>query len=90
MIWIFFSLVYGPMDISKVLLNWYLENKRDLPWRQTRDPYKIWLSEVILQQTRVIQGIDYYMAFLRRFPDLQSLAHASEDEVMQVWKGLGY
>jgi A/G-specific adenine glycosylase len=78
------------MQISESLLQWYQENKRPLPWRETRDPYKIWLSEVILQQTRVVQGMDYYHRFLAAFPDVQSLATASEQEVLKLWQGLGY
>lgn len=69
---------------------WYRQNGRDLPWRHTRDPYKIWVSEIILQQTRVAQGIAYYDRFLKRFPDVRSLAEAEEDEVMRLWQGLGY
>ena len=63
---------------------------RDLPWRRTRDPYCIWLSEVILQQTRVAQGMEYYLRFTERFPDVASLAAAPEDEVLKLWQGLGY
>ena len=73
-----------------ILTSWYEENKRDLPWRHTRDPYLIWISEIILQQTRVAQGYDYYMRFVRRFPDVFSLAEAEEDELMRLWQGLGY
>lgn len=72
------------------LIRWYEENKRDLPWRNTKDPYKIWISEIILQQTRVAQGYDYYCRFVERFPDVFSLAKANEDEVMKYWQGLGY
>jgi A/G-specific adenine glycosylase len=78
------------MTISESLLNWYNQNKRPLPWRETRDPYKIWLSEVILQQTRVAQGMDYYHRFLVAFPDVQSLAAAAEQDVLKLWQGLGY
>lgn len=78
------SLIAGP------LLDWYAENGRDLPWRKTRDPYKIWVSEIILQQTRVAQGLAYYRRFMDRFPDVQALAAAPEDEVMKYWQGLGY
>jgi len=78
------------MSLSASLLNWYDKNKRALPWRETRDPYSIWLSEVILQQTRVNQGLDYYLRFLQAFPDVQSLAAASEQEVLKLWQGLGY
>lgn len=72
------------------LLEWYDSNKRDLPWRKTRDPYKIWLSEIILQQTRVGQGLNYYHAFIRQFPTINHLAAADEDSVLKVWQGLGY
>ena len=78
------------MNISGILINWYQQHRRDLPWRNTRDPYRIWLSEVILQQTRVNQGLDYYYRFTERFPDVQSLASASEEEVLKIWQGLGY
>jgi len=72
------------------LLKWYDRHKRDLPWRHTSDPYAIWLSEVILQQTRVDQGMAYYHAFLDRFPTVTHLANASQEEVMRLWQGLGY
>lgn len=72
------------------IIQWYHKNKRDLPWRRTKDPYKIWLSEIILQQTRVSQGYDYYERFTERFPDVYTLAEAGEDEVLLYWKGLGY
>jgi A/G-specific adenine glycosylase len=78
------------MKITQSLISWYQINKRELPWRSTRDPYRIWLSEVILQQTRVNQGMDYYFRFLERFPDVYSLAEASEEEVLKIWQGLGY
>ena len=77
-------------EFSSILIDWYQQNKRDLPWRQTRDPYFIWISEIILQQTRVAQGYAYYQRFISRFPDLYSLAEADEDEVMKYWQGLGY
>lgn len=76
--------------LSEILLDWYAREGRDLPWRRTRDPYRIWLSEVILQQTRVAQGTDYYLRFTERFPDVLALAAASEDEVLKAWQGLGY
>lgn len=76
--------------ISHILIRWYEQNKRDLPWRETRDPYFIWLSEIILQQTRVVQGYDYYMRFTKTFPTVHSLADADEDEVLKLWQGLGY
>ena len=72
------------------ILNWYNKHQRDLPWRQTRDPFKIWLSEVIMQQTRVNQGLPYYLRFDARFQNVRDLASASEEEVLQLWQGLGY
>ena len=77
-------------DFASILLKWYAREGRDLPWRQTRDPYLIWVSEVILQQTRVQQGLDYYRRFVEHFPTLEHLALASEDEVLRQWQGLGY
>lgn len=76
--------------ISNVLIDWFQKNKRDLPWRETTDPYLIWLSEIILQQTRVNQGLSYFREFEKRFPNVQSLAAATEDEVLKLWQGLGY
>lgn len=78
------------MGFAKELITWYLENKRDLPWRATKDPYQVWLSEIILQQTRVEQGKPYYFKFLNAYPDVISLAKASEEEVLKLWQGLGY
>jgi A/G-specific adenine glycosylase len=78
------------MDFSAAIINWYLQNKRDLPWRECNDPYRIWVSEIILQQTRVDQGLPYYFRFLKQFPDLSALASASEEEVLKCWQGLGY
>ena len=72
------------------LLKWFRENGRDLPWRQTRDPYAIWLSEIILQQTQVKQGWDYWLRFMHRWPTVADLAAATEDEVLREWQGLGY
>ena len=72
------------------LLAWFREFRRDLPWRRTRDPYRIWLSEIMLQQTRVAAVIPYFEKFLRRFPDVRSLAEAPQEEVLQLWSGLGY
>ena len=72
------------------LLSWYDKHHRELPWRSTRNPYHIWVSEVILQQTRVVQGVDYFVRFIERFPTVESLAEASEDDVMRMWQGLGY
>jgi A/G-specific adenine glycosylase len=77
-------------DITNRLLRWYEEHKRDLPWRNTRDPYKIWLSEIILQQTRVDQGLPYYYRFIAKYPTIQLLAEAPVDEVLRLWQGLGY
>lgn len=77
-------------EISARLLDWYELYCRELPWRATRDPYHIWISEVILQQTRVAQGYDYFIRFIERFPTVESLAEASEDEVLRMWQGLGY
>lgn len=78
------------MKFSKTLVQWYLQNKRDLPWRQTSNPYYIWLSEIILQQTRVDQGMAYYFKFVERFDTVEKLASASEEEVLKLWQGLGY
>lgn len=75
---------------NNILINWYEDHKRDLPWRHTVDPYKIWLSEIILQQTRVAQGMSYYEAFVKNYPTVSDLAAASQDEVLTLWKGLGY
>ena len=75
---------------SEKLIAWYAENKRELPWRDTTDPYIIWISEIILQQTRVAQGYDYFLRFIHRFPNVTALAEAPEDEVMKCWQGLGY
>lgn len=78
------------MDFAAELITWYRRNKRNLPWRATKDPYKVWLSEIILQQTRVDQGMAYYHAFTEKYPDVHSLAKASEDQVLKTWEGLGY
>lgn len=78
------------MEFADPLEKWYLENKRNLPWRDTVDPYIIWISEIILQQTRVAQGLDYFNRFISRFPDVVSLAKAEEAEVLRYWQGLGY
>ncbi|MDR6563932.1 MULTISPECIES: A/G-specific adenine glycosylase [unclassified Arcicella] len=75
---------------SKKITNWYLQHKRDLPWRNTQNPYYIWLSEIILQQTRVAQGMPYYYKFVNAFPTIQDLANAEENEVLRLWQGLGY
>jgi|TARA_R110000737_G_scaffold352130_1_gene396860 A/G-specific adenine glycosylase len=77
-------------NINELIINWYDKNKRDLPWRRTTDPYKIWLSEIILQQTRVQQGMAYYTKFIDNFPYIEDLANADEQLVLQLWQGLGY
>ena len=76
--------------MTETLLAWYADHGRDLPWRRTRDPYAIWLSEIILQQTRIAQGQAYWERFMAAFPDVESLAAASEDAVLRLWQGLGY
>ena len=78
------------MIFSKTLINWYSVNKRELPWRQTIDPYYIWLSEIILQQTQVAQGLPYYVKFTEEFPSVFHLAKAQEGHVLKLWQGLGY
>lgn len=78
------------MDFSDILSQWYAINKRDLPWRSTVNPYYIWLSEIILQQTRVDQGLPYYLKFIDAFPAVADLANADEDLVLKLWQGLGY
>lgn len=80
----------APTFLASALLNWYPRHRRDLPWRHTRNPYAIWLSEVILQQTRVAQGLPYYLDFLASYPTVQDLAAAPEQEVLRHWQGLGY
>ncbi len=72
------------------LVNWYSKNKRTLPWRDTKDPYKIWLSEIILQQTQIMQGLPYYLNFITNYPNVQVLSEASENEILKMWEGLGY
>jgi A/G-specific adenine glycosylase len=78
------------MHFSDILTNWYSKNKRDLPWRNTSSPYKVWLSEIILQQTRVAQGLDYYNKFVESYPTIVDLANDDEDNVLKLWQGLGY
>ncbi len=78
------------IKLGELLIFWYARNKRNLPWRKTKVPYLIWISEVILQQTRVDQGLDYYLKFVKRFPTILSLASATEEEVLKYWQGLGY
>ncbi len=77
-------------SFSATLLCWYAQHGRDLPWRNTRDPYAIWLSEIILQQTRIAQGMDYWHRFMQQWPTVEQLAAATEDEVLRLWQGLGY
>ena len=78
------------MGFSEEIIGWYHQNKRDLPWRKTTDPYQIWLSEIILQQTRVDQGLSYFNKFIENYPTVDLLANASEKEVLNHWQGLGY
>ena len=78
------------MEFSNSLLHWYLQNKRNLPWRDTSNPYPIWLSEIMLQQTRVAQGLPYFLSFMDNFPTVLHLAKASEEQVLKLWQGLGY
>lgn len=80
----------SPQHFAHTLLDWFSTNGRDLPWRHTSDPYAIWLSEVILQQTRISQGTDYWKRFMAAYPTVDDLAAASEDEVLKLWQGLGY
>ena len=77
-------------NMQEIILEWYASNRRDLPWRNGPTPYQVWLSEVILQQTRVSQGLDYYLRFIKRWPSVADLAAASEEEVLKMWQGLGY
>lgn len=77
-------------EVSRILINWYEKNKRELPWRDSNDPYLIWISEIILQQTRVSQGYAYFLRFIERFPTVRVLSEASEEEVLKYWQGLGY
>ena len=82
--------IHNVETFRAVLLKWYRANRRDLPWRRTKDPYKIWLSEIMLQQTRVAAVLEHYERFLMRFPTVQKLAAAKEASVVAVWSGLGY
>lgn len=77
-------------SFSNKLIDWYNQNKRDLPWRKTKNPYKIWVSEIILQQTRIEFGIKYYYKFIKRYPDVKKLANSKEMDLMKIWEGLGY
>ena len=87
---VFSQFYFLNMKFSNTLINWYLQNKRELPWRKTKNPYLIWLSEIILQQTRVAQGLDYYYKFKEAFPTVFDLANADETTVLKLWQGLGY
>ena len=78
------------MIFQNTIIDWYHKNKRDLPWRNTTDPYKVWISEIILQQTKVSQGLPYYNRFILEFPTITDLANAKEDQVLKLWQGLGY
>ena len=78
------------MQFTDILLHWYADNKRSLPWRGERDVYRVWVSEIILQQTRIQQGWDYYLRFIEAFPNVKALAEADEEQVLRVWQGLGY
>lgn len=80
----------GSHPVSKKLIAWYKTHRRELPWRDISDPYRIWLSEIILQQTQVVQGLSYYLKFAEHFPTISDLADAPEDTVMRLWQGLGY
>ena len=77
-------------NFTEKLINWYNVNKRDLPWRSSRDPYLIWVSEIILQQTQIKQGLPYYEKFIKAFPRVDDLANSSSDKLMNIWQGLGY
>ena len=78
------------MHFSDILIDWYSKYKRELPWRNTTSPYNVWLSEIILQQTRVAQGLGYYNKFVENYPTIEDLAHDTEDNVLKLWQGLGY
>lgn len=78
------------MSFSNQIISWFRENGRALPWRETRDPYAIWLSEIILQQTRIVQGLEYWERFMAQYPTVEALAAASEDDLLKLWQGLGY
>ena len=84
------QLLLGHMDLSDELIQWYFKNKRELPWRETTNAYIIWLSEIILQQTRVEQGMPYFHRFLEKYPNINAFAAADEDEILNLWQGLGY
>jgi len=81
---------FSERNFRKRLIKWYQQNKRDLPWRKTSDPYFIWLSEIILQQTRINQGLPYYLKFIEVYPTVQHLARADKNQLFKLWQGLGY
>ena len=76
--------------ISELILKWYKKNKRNLVWRKTKNPYKIWVSEIILQQTKISVGTKYYLSFIKKFPNLESLSKGTDKEILKIWEGLGY
>ena len=78
------------INFTDKLINWYNQNKRDLPWRKTSDPYVVWVSEIILQQTKIEQGLPYFKKFIIKFPNIKALAQAEVDDLMRIWQGLGY
>lgn len=82
--------IFGNMNFSSELLKWYKKHKRDLPWRKTTDPYLIWLSEIILQQTRVSQGLPYFLRFKKKYPTIRKFASAKQRDILKLWQGLGY
>ena len=86
----FFTTKILELNFSNEIIAWYENNKRDLPWRKTKDPYLIWLSEIILQQTRVDQGLSYYLKFSSTYPNVKSIAEAEENQILNLWQGLGY
>ena len=77
-------------DCVEIILNWYKKCKRDLPWRKDRDPFHVWISEIMLQQTRIEAVIDYYERFMKRLPSIKDLSEIEEDELLKLWEGLGY
>ena len=86
----FFQKKFDLVRFHKELISWYMLNKRELPWRFTKDPYLIWLSEIILQQTRISQGLSYYDSFSKTYPNVNLLADANQQDVLNMWRGLGY
>ena len=78
------------MSFSSVLIKWFNTNKRELPWRKSKDPYRVWLSEIILQQTKIKQGLPYYNKLIKNYPTVYDLAYTTEDKILKNWQGLGY